>query len=124
MHQNQWLAAIEDLRSEGFEDTVVPGIAYEYGKNEYAYQFWNHSEGEESAEGRWASGPSMDGKGEFQYVANPQSIGPIPEPLQPDPRLYRMPKTPQDMMVNGNGKRKLNVVERVVEAIDHITPGG
>jgi len=71
MHQNQWLAAIEDLRSEGFEDTMASGIAYEYGKNEYAYQFWNHSEGEESAEGRWASGPSIDGKGEFQYVATP-----------------------------------------------------
>jgi Mn-containing catalase len=48
MHQNQWLAAIEDLQSEGFEEIVVPKIAYEYGKNEYAYQFWNHSEGEDS----------------------------------------------------------------------------
>jgi Mn-containing catalase len=27
MHQNQWLAAIEDLQSEGFEEMVVPKIA-------------------------------------------------------------------------------------------------
>jgi len=50
MHQNQWLAAIEDLQTEGLEPTlVVPSAGYEYGKREFAYQFWNHSEGEESA---------------------------------------------------------------------------
>lgn len=93
MHQNQWLAAIEDLQSEGFEETVVPNVAYNYGQNEFAYQFWNHSEGEESAEGRWAKGRSMDEKGEFEYVANPQPLGPEPEPPQPDPRLHGTPKT-------------------------------
>ncbi|MEP0894584.1 manganese catalase family protein [Leptolyngbya sp. FACHB-1624] len=59
MHQNQWLAAIEELQSDGFEETVTPKIAHEYGKKEYAYQFWNNSEGQESAEGRWAKGQSM-----------------------------------------------------------------
>jgi Mn-containing catalase len=91
MHQNQWLAAIEDLQSEGFEETVVPKIAYEYGKKENAYQFWNNSEGGQSAQGRWAKGPSMDGKGEFEYVANPQPLGPEPTPPQPDPRLHSTP---------------------------------
>ena len=91
MHQNQWLAAIEDLQSEGFEETVVPKIAYEYGKKENAYQFWNNSEGGQSAQGRWAKGPSMDGKGEFEYVANPQPLGPEPTPPQPDPRLHGTP---------------------------------
>ena len=66
MHQNQWLAAIEDLQIEGFEEMVVPKIAYEYGKKEHAYQFLNHSEGEESAQGRWAKGTAPDGKGEFE----------------------------------------------------------
>jgi Mn-containing catalase len=93
MHQNQWLAAIEDLQSEGFEDTVVPNIAYQYGKNEYAYQFWNHSDGTDSAEGRWAKGRSMDGKGEFEYVADPEPVSPAVEPPQPDPRLHATPKT-------------------------------
>jgi Mn-containing catalase len=122
MHQNQWLAAIEDLESEGLEKTVVPGVAYEYGKREFAYQFWNHSEGEESAQGRWAKGPTMDGKGEFQYVANPQPLGPQPEPPQPDPRLHGTAKTPQASQSSATGEP--NVVERIVEVIDNITPGG
>ncbi|MBW4640012.1 MAG: manganese catalase family protein [Gloeocapsa sp. UFS-A4-WI-NPMV-4B04] len=122
MHQNQWLAAIEDLQSEGFEEMVVPKIAYEYGKNENAYQFWNHSEGEESAQGRWAKGPSMDGRGEFEYVANPQPLGPEPQPPQPDPRLHGTAKTPQASQ--SGDKNKPNIVERVADVIDKITPGG
>jgi len=110
MHQNQWLAAIEDLQSEGFEDTVVPKIAYEYGKNEFAYQFWNHSEGEESAQGRWAKGRSMDDKGEFQYVAKPEPLGPEPQPPQPDPRLHGTPQTPQQQ---AGGANKGTVIERI-----------
>ncbi|HEY9845649.1 MAG TPA: manganese catalase family protein [Candidatus Caenarcaniphilales bacterium] len=89
MHQNQWLAAIEDLESEGFDATPVPSaFPQTLEKSEVAYQFWNHSEGQESAEGRWAKGRSMDGKGEFEYVANPQPLGPEPEPPLPEPRLY------------------------------------
>ena len=65
-------------------------------KRDAAYQFWNLSEGEESAQGRWANGPSMDGKGEFEYVANPQPQGLEPEPLQPNPLLHGTGKTPQD----------------------------
>lgn len=110
MHQNQWLAAIEDLQSEGFEDTVVPRVAYEYGKNEFAYQFWNNSEGEESAQGRWAKGRSMDNKGEFQYVAKPEPLGPEPQPPQPDPRLHGTAQTPQQQ---GNGATQGRVIERI-----------
>lgn len=95
MHQNQWLAAIEDLASEGLETTPVPSsFPPELEKRDVAYQFWNLSEGEESAQGRWAKGPSMDGKGEFEYVANPQPQGPAPEPPQPNPRLHGTGKTP------------------------------
>lgn len=95
MHQNQWLAAIEDLQAEGLEGSISPSVAYEYGKNEFAYQFLNHSEGTQSAEGRWAKGPAPDGKGEFEYVANPQPMGPEPDPPQPDPRLHGTSKTSQ-----------------------------
>ncbi len=123
MHQNQWLAAIEDLKTEGLETTVVvPSIAYEYGKPDAAYQFWNNSQGEESAEGRWAKGSSMDGRGQFEYVANPQPLGPEPEPPQPNPQLHGTPKTPLAKKSSATGEP--NVVERVVEAIDRITPGG
>ena len=96
MHQNQWLAAIEELESDGLETSPVPSsFPLELEKREAAYQFWNLSEGEESAQGRWASGPSMDGKGEFEYVANPQPQGLEPEPPQPNPLLHGTGQTPQ-----------------------------
>jgi Mn-containing catalase len=96
MHQNQWLAALEDLEAEGLESTPVPSsFPLELEKREVAYQFWNLSEGEESAQGRWAKGPSMDGKGEFEYLANPQPQGPAVEAPQPDPRLHGTGKTPK-----------------------------
>lgn len=89
MHQNQWLAAIEELQADGLEATPVPSdFPQDLEKSQHAYQFWNHSSGEESAEGRWAKGRSMDGKGEFEYVANPQPLGPEPKPPLPEPRLY------------------------------------
>jgi Mn-containing catalase len=49
-----------------------------------------------AAEGRWASGPSMDGKGEFEYVADPEAMGPQMDELDPpvEPRLYSTPKQP------------------------------
>ncbi|MBD2462610.1 manganese catalase family protein [Oscillatoria sp. FACHB-1407] len=89
MHQNQWLAAIEDLESSGMETTPVPSsFPLDLEKREFAYQFWNNSKGEESREGRWAQGKSIDGKGEFEYIANPEPLGPEPNPPQSDPRLY------------------------------------
>jgi Mn-containing catalase len=119
MHQNQWLAAIEELKSDGFEETVVPKIAYEYGKKEHAYQFWNNSEGEDSAEGRWAKGQSIDGKGQFEYVANPEPIGPIPEPPQPKPKLHSTPATPAMQKTSDNPAK--NVVDGVKDTVHEIT---
>nr|MBA3922553.1 manganese catalase family protein [Nostocaceae cyanobacterium] len=107
MHQNQWLAAIEDLVDSGLENTPVPSsFPQSLEKGEFAYQFWNHSEGQESAEGRWAKGPSMDGKGQFEYVANPQPLGPKPEPPQVDPHLHGTPK------MQTNGTQAATVIER------------
>src|SRR3954453_12294364 len=64
MHQNQWLAAIEELREDGLESLPVPGAFPQSQENsDHAYVLWNLSEGSESAEGRWASGPTPDGKG-------------------------------------------------------------
>ncbi len=117
MHQNQWLAAIEDLQSEGFEETVVPKIAHEYGKKDAAYQFWNNSEGEESAEGRWAKGKSMDGKGEFEYVANPQPLGPVPTPPQPDPRLHGTPASPAMQKTSDGATNLVDGISQAVEGV-------
>ena len=96
MHQNQWLAAIAELEADGLGSTPAPDtFPQEREKSEVAYQFWNCSEGTESAEGRWAKGPAPDGKGEFEYLANPQPLGETVEELdQTDPRLHSTPKQP------------------------------
>ena len=89
MHQNQWLAAIEELESEGLGATPVPST-FPQGqeKQEVSYQFWNLSSGTESEAGRWAKGTSIDGKGEFEYLANPAPLGEAPELQAADPRLH------------------------------------
>ena len=97
MHQNQWLAAIEELKADGLEETPVPAMFPQAQEmTEVSYKFLNFSEGEESAQGRWAGGPSMDGKGEIEYVASPQAMGPQMDELDPpvEPRLYSTPKQP------------------------------
>ncbi|SCY69568.1 manganese catalase family protein [Microvirga guangxiensis] len=96
MHQNQWLAAIEELKADGLEDTPVPSnFPQELEKGEVAYQFLNHSEGMESQEGRWAKGPSPDGKGEFTYVDRPPAFTEDEGKLNPvDPRTYGTPPMP------------------------------
>jgi Mn-containing catalase len=97
MHQNQWLAAIEELEKDGLEETPVPSnFPQEREMSEVAYRFMNFSQGEESREGRWAGGPSKDGKGQFEYVAEPAALGPQMDELDPpvEPRLYSTPKQP------------------------------
>jgi Mn-containing catalase len=96
MHQNQWLAAIEELEEDGLEETPVPSnFPQELEMSEVSYRFMNFSEGRESEQGRWASGPSKDGKGQFEYVAQPAAMGPEVEGLaEVDPRVYGTPKQP------------------------------
>jgi len=75
MHQNQWLAAIEELEEDGLEHTPVPSnFPRERELTDVAYQYMNFSEGTESKAGRWAHGPSLDGRGELQYVESPRPL--------------------------------------------------
>lgn len=87
-HQTQWVRAIEELEADGLEMHPVPSnFDRSQEKPEAAVQFWNHSEGQESAEGRWATGTTLDGK-EIQYIAEPKPQGQQPNPPAGDPRLY------------------------------------
>jgi Mn-containing catalase len=96
MHQNQWLAAIRELEEDGLEMSPVPSnFPQKLEKSEVAYQFLNHSEGTESAGGRWAQGPSPDGKGTFTYVDRPPAYTEDEGLLNPvDPRMYGTPPKP------------------------------
>lgn len=83
MHQNMWKAAIAELEAK--ENIVVPStFPRELEKQEVSYAYFNLSRGNESAAGRWASGPSMDSLGQFQYVPEPHPYGRKPR-LRPAP---------------------------------------
>ena len=70
MHQNQWLAAIEELKADGLEVTPAPSsFPQKLENHEHNYSFWNCSEGTESQAGAWAKGQAPDGKGTFTYLA-------------------------------------------------------
>jgi Mn-containing catalase len=95
MHQNQWLAAIRELEADGLETTPVPSnFPQERERQEVSYLFLNHSQGTESREGRWAEGPSIDGKGQFSYVENPPASNDDGVLAQVDPRVYGTPAKP------------------------------
>ena len=115
MHQNQWLAAIEELKADGLgrdagPERVPAGAEYA----DVAYQFWNVSDGDESEAGRWASGPSPDGKGEFQYLARPGAAG------RGDPELNEAEPlalgTAKKMRIRPPGRRRPR--RRVMRAAD------
>lgn len=96
MHQNQWLAAIKELEADGLEQTPAPfSFPQDREKSEVAYQYWRCSDGTESQRGSWAAGTSPDGKGEFEFLADPRPLGEVVEGLsQLDPRLHSTPKKP------------------------------
>jgi len=96
MHQNLWLAAIEELKADGLEETPRPSnFPQESEARQFSYQFLNFSDGIESSEGRWAKGASPDGKGEFEFVPEPIAYGEIPDiDGNADPMYYGTAKVP------------------------------
>lgn len=98
MHQNQWLAVLEDLGGVGENlpipntfprENHVPGF-------EYAFVSTNIEKPGE-AQGRWSNGPSIDGKGEFQVITA-QPGPPIPDLGIPDVKGYAQ----QQQMTGGD----------------------
>ena len=88
-HQYQWMAAIAELEEKN--GVVVPASfppEAEMESQSEAYEFWNLSEGNESADGLWATGSAPDGTGDFVYVAEPVAKGQIPNPKVPAAQLH------------------------------------
>lgn len=108
MHQNQWLAAITELQTEGMENLPVPSrFPLDKEDREFSYQYLNFSDGAMAAEGRWASGPTPDGHGEFSYAEGPGSSAPMPPPTIPNPDLYgTIPEPSPGLISKAAGKVK------------------
>src|SRR4051812_10030053 len=98
MHQQQWLAAIEELGTSG---QAVPEDVRDEGEyKQYAYSFFGHADAPLDPSARWVSGPSLDGKGEFA-VADPAPR------LGQEPQLAQAPSSAHDghdaTRTNGGG---------------------
>jgi Mn-containing catalase len=86
MHQNQWLAAIDELERDGIEQTPCPSrFPQELEAERYAYAYFNMSEGAETTAGRWSHGVSSDGRGEIIYVDRPLPLTEDEGRLTPEP---------------------------------------
>jgi len=84
MHQNQWLAVIEDLGGVR-ANLPIPNtfpMSDEVKEFEYAFVSTNIDR-PEAPDARWVSGASIDGKGEFKYV-HAQPYGQEPKLGPPD----------------------------------------
>jgi len=82
MHQQQWLAALEEL---GESDGTAPNDVSDEGEyKQYAYSFFGHAEEPIDPNARWATGPSPDGRGQFTVTDPAPRLGEEAE-LMPGP---------------------------------------
>lgn len=84
MHQQQWLAAIEDMG--GAASLPIPNsFPQDQEKQEFSYAYFGHMRDGSIPEGRWTEGPSIDGKGQFSSrVSEPLGQEPVLAPARPD----------------------------------------
>jgi Mn-containing catalase len=111
MHQQQWLAAIEDI---GDTFQAAPNdVADEGDYRQWAYAFFNHSDTPMAPDARWATGRSLDGKGEFSVREPAPALGQEPE-LKPGPPAAHAGLEATDGDADGGGmtgsiKRSLGI---------------
>ncbi|MBB6121874.1 manganese catalase family protein [Nocardiopsis algeriensis] len=88
VHQNMWLAAIEELQEDGIEGEIAPTALFDEENQEHANTIWGLSDGTEAAQGRWAHRPAPDGQHELRYLDQPDPLGGPASAPPPDPKLY------------------------------------
>lgn len=79
MHQQQWLAAIEEMGGMAAALPIPNSTPEDHEAQQHSYYFLNTSVDEPTPEGRWTSGPSLDGKAEFSVVSPPEPLGQKPD---------------------------------------------
>jgi Mn-containing catalase len=109
MHQQQWLAAIEEI---GDTDKAAPNDVEDEGDyRQYAYSFFGHADAPMDPDARWLSGPSPDGKGEFSFA------DPAPK-LGQEPELMAVPDSVHDgLEATRNGSGDGGIVDKVKDKL-------
>lgn len=84
MHQQQWLAVIEELGGYNEQLPIPNSFPQSEEKTDWSYVFLNSNvDGSITAKGRFTEGPSLDGKGTFSVMQN--------RPLGTEPSLAAGP---------------------------------
>jgi Mn-containing catalase len=93
MHQQQWLAVIEE--TGGRDNLPIPdSFPQELERQDFSYVYLGHMADGSIPHGRWSSGPSLDQRGTF--TAEPsQPLGHIPDlgPARPDGGAQKVQST-------------------------------
>jgi Mn-containing catalase len=86
MHQQQWLAVIEELGGHAGALPIPNSFPQEKEHQGHNYDFFaTASDGSVPAPARWNEGPSIDGKGQFTVFQNePMGDEPVLGPARPD----------------------------------------
>lgn len=88
MHQNQWLAVLEEIGGLKGNHPIPNSFPQSEEVQDFSYSFVSTAIGDQenqSDTGRWAKGESIDGKGEFKFEkAQPLGEKPILAPPSPD----------------------------------------
>ncbi|WP_016701428.1 manganese catalase family protein [Actinoalloteichus spitiensis] len=93
LHQQQWVAAAQEIKDDGLDGMPVPeAFPLEEEETGFAYQVMNFSDGTSVGEGQWAGGPAPDGSGrDLELVERPEAHGGRQTLPPGDPRLYGTP---------------------------------
>ena len=111
MHQNQWLAVLEELGGAKNNHPIPNSFPQAEENQNFNYNFiTTHVDGKSKAEGRWTSGESIDGKGEFK-LDQAKPVGDKPNLGVPHPSGFAQ----KEQMKDGGALFKT--------AVDKITPG-
>lgn len=85
MHQQQWMAVIEELGGPSAQFPIPNSFPQSQEQQDFSYVYLGHMVDGSIPEGRWSKGPSLDGKGEFSAaVSKPLGGKPSLAPARPD----------------------------------------
>jgi Mn-containing catalase len=85
MHQQQWLAVIEELGGMESQLPIPNSFPQEKEAQQYSYAYLGHRTDELVPAGRWTEGESLDGRGKFEPMKSaPLGGEPMLAPPRPD----------------------------------------
>ncbi|WP_431268597.1 manganese catalase family protein [Dankookia sp. P2] len=85
MHQQQWLAVIEELGGQTEQLPIPNSFPQEQEANRFSYAYFGHRIDKQIPMGRWTEGASLDGNGKFEpMISEPLGGEPVLAPPRPD----------------------------------------